>query len=339
MLALVTGHGGFLGRYIVEQLLARGDRVRGISRRRYAELDALGVEQVEADLQDRAKVAEACRGVDAVFHTAAIAGIWGPWKDFYGINVVGTQNVLAGCREQGVSRLVYTSSPSVTFDGRDQCDVDESAPYPASFLCYYPQTKAQAEQEVLAANGKDGLYTCALRPHLIWGPRDSHLIPRLLGRAREGSLRRVGDGKNLVDMIYVENAAEAHLQAADRLAAGSPVGGKAYFLSQGEAVNCWAWIDEILALADLPPVEREVSYFTAWYTGMVLEGVYWTLGFEDEPRMTRFLAAQLATHHYFNISRAREDFGYRPRISTVEGMARLEEWIQREREKLLAKRK
>lgn len=325
MNALVTGAGGFLGLYIVEQLVARGDRVRALARGRYPELAALGVETVQADLRDAPAVAAACEGIDTVFHVAGVAGIWGPWEHFYGINTLGTRNVIEGCRQHGVRKLIYTSSPSVTFDGTDQCGVDESVPYPTRWLCHYPHSKALAEQEVLAAHGASGLATCALRPHLIWGPRDRHLIPRLLARARTGQLRRVGDGRNLIDMIYVENAAEAHLQAADALALDLPVGGRAYFISQGEPVNCWGWIDEILALAGLPKVRRSISTATAWRVGAVLETTWRLLGRKSEPRMTRFLAAQLGRSHYFDISRARCDFGYAPRISTEEGMRRLKQ--------------
>ena len=326
MKALVTGAGGFLGRYIAEQLVARGDAVRGFSRKSYAELDALGVEQIAGDLQDAVAVAAACEGIDVVFHTAAAPGIWGTWEFFHGANTVGTHNVIAGCQAAGVHRLVFTSSPSVTFDGTDQRGVDESAPYPETWLAHYPHTKALAEQAVIEADGPD-LSTCSLRPHLIWGPRDSHLIPRLIQRARAGKLRRVGGGANRVDMIYVENAARAHLQAADVLSPGSPLCGRAYFLSQGEPVNCWDWIDEILASADLPPVKKSISQAAATRIGGLLEKAYGLLRLKGEPRMTRFLAAQLATDHYFDITRARADFGYDPAISTEEGMRRLGEWL------------
>ncbi|MFO0870397.1 MAG: NAD-dependent epimerase/dehydratase family protein [Pirellulales bacterium] len=320
---LVTGATGFLGRYLVEQLLERGDRVRALVRRPDPDFTRLGVEQAMADLTDAPGVTAACREVETVYHVAAVAGIWGPWDHFYSINTLGTRHVLAGCQRYGVRRLVYTSSPSVTFDGGDQSGVDESVPYPTRWLCHYPHTKALAEQEVLAANGQQGLLTCALRPHLIWGPRDRHLIPRLWERARQGQLRRVGDGRNRIDMIYVENAAAAHWQAADALATGSPVAGRAYFISQGEPVNCWEWINELLALAGLPPVRRGISFRAAWHLGAVLEAVHGTFRRQGEPRMTRFLAAQLAKDHYFNITRAREDFGYAPRVSTEEGMRRL----------------
>lgn len=323
MKALVTGAGGFLGLYLVEKLVARGDRVRAFCRGSYPELDRLGAQTVRGDIRDRRAVIDACHGMDAVFHAAALAGIGGPWRRYFEINTMGTRHVLEGCAAHGVRRLVYTSSPSVTFDGSDQCGVDESAPYPTRWLAHYPHSKALAEQEVLAANGRQGLLTCALRPHLIWGPRDRHLIPRLLARARSGRLRRVGDGTNLIDTVYVENAADAHLQAADALATGSPVAGKAYFITQGEPVNCWGWINEILGLAGMGPVSKAISLRAAWRLGAVFETVYRLLRLEGEPPMTRFLAAQLARPHYFDIARARNDLGYAPRISTAEGMERL----------------
>jgi nucleoside-diphosphate-sugar epimerase len=180
---------------------------------------------------------------------------------------------------------------------------------------------------VLEANGQHHLLTCALRPHLIWGPRDQHLIPRLIKRARAGQLRQVGDGKNLIDAVYVENAAAAHLLAADALRPGSPVCGQAYFITNGQPVNCWNWINDILTLAGLPPVERRISYRAAYAAGAALEGLWTVLGRTDEPQMTRFLAAQLATSHYFDISAARRDFGYEPRVTMAQGMERLKSWL------------
>jgi nucleoside-diphosphate-sugar epimerase len=333
MHTLVTGGGGFLGRYIVEQLVARGDQVRSFGRGEYPELTALGVEVVRGDVRDREAVAAACRGIECAIHTAAVAGIGGPWRRFREINVRGTENVLAACRIQGVSRLVFTGSPSTVFAGEDQCGVNESAPYGLEWLerhgAHYSRSKALAEQLVLGADEPGCLATCSLRPHLIWGPRDAHLIPRLIARARRGRLRRVGDGANVVDVTYVENAAAAHLSAADKLAeANSPVAGRAYFLSQGEPVNCWQWIDEVLALADLPPVAKSISFRTAWRIGAVCEAAFRLAGIEREPPMTRFLSAQLAKSHWFDISAARRDLGYEPRVSTSEGMRRLGQWLR-----------
>ncbi|MBN2217590.1 MAG: NAD-dependent epimerase/dehydratase family protein [Pirellulales bacterium] len=322
MHALVTGAGGFLGSYLVQRLLARGDRVRAFCRHDHPGLEQPGVEVVHGNVADAEPTIEACRGVDVVFHTAGMAGIWGRWDDYYRNNTLGTASIVEGCCRHGVSKLVFTSSPSVIFDGRPLEGVDESAPYPRRWLCHYAQSKALAEQHVLAANGRDGLATCALRPHLIWGPRDPHLQPRIVQRARHGGLRRVGDGTNLIDTTYVENAAEAHLMAADALAPGSAVAGNAYFLSQGQPVNCWDWVDRLLALSGLPPVRRAISLATARRWGAMLETAYRLLGIVREPPMTRFLAAQLGTSHYFDIGRARRDFGYRPTISTEEGLDR-----------------
>ncbi|TWT88431.1 3 beta-hydroxysteroid dehydrogenase/Delta 5--_4-isomerase [Pseudobythopirellula maris] len=342
MHALVTGAGGFLGRYVCEMLLARGDSVRGFARGDYPELTAAGVEMVRGDLADRAAVVEACRGVDCVLHVGGKVGVWGRWFDYFNANVHGTLNLLSACAEQGVPRMVFTSSPSVTFDGADQRGVDNSAPYPTKWLAHYPHSKALAEQFVLSQDNtpvrpRDGsggrgatLRTCSLRPHLVWGPRDHHLTARLVERSRSGQLRRVGTGTNRVDMVYVENAAAAHLQAADALAEPDPAcAGKAYFLSQGEPVVCWEWIDQILALAGEPPVSKSIGARAAYAAGALLETKHWARrDFAREPRMTRFVARQLATDHWFDIEATRQDFGYKPAISTEEGMQRLGDWLR-----------
>lgn len=323
MRTLVTGAGGFLGLYVTEMLIARGETVRTLCRGDYPELHRLGVESILGDLRNLEKVHQACKGVDTIYHTAAISGLGEPWEKYYEINTLGTQNLLQAAQENHVRKFIFTSSPSVTFDGRPQSHVDESVPYPSRWLAYYPRSKAMAEKMVLEANGQGGILTCALRPHLIWGPRDKALIPRLIQRAKQGRLRRVGDGKNRVDMIYVENAARAHLLAADALKDGSPVAGKAYFLSQGEPVECWKWIDELLALHGLPPAKKKISLPAAMTAGWLLEKVWKMFRWESDPPMTRFLALQLAVDHYFDISRAQNDFGYIPEISTEEGMRRL----------------
>jgi len=330
MKALVTGGGGFLGRYIVERLLARGDSVRVLGRGGYPELDTLGVEGVQADLRDRDAVIKACRAIDVVFHVAALPAIWGKRKDFYGINVEGTKNVLTGCKVHAAPRLVYTSTPSVVFDQSDLRNVNETYPYPDRYNCHYPATKAIAERCVLDANGKDGLLTTSLRPHLVWGPRDRHLIPRVLHRARTGQLFIVGDGTNKVDITYVENAAEAHLQAADHLKPGSPVAGQAYFISQGEPVVLWEFINQLLEALGIPRVTKSISYAAARSIGAVLELLHTVLPLSGEPRMTRFLASQLARSHTFDISKARRDFAYHPRVTIGEGLERLVAHLQRQ---------
>jgi len=324
MQALVTGGGGFLGRYIVEQLVARGDRVRVFSRGRYPELDTLGVESLQGDLGEADRLQTACRGVDAVFHTAAVPGVWGPWKLFYDTNVVGTWNMLSACQAERVPKLIFTSSPSVVYDGRPHENANESLPYPETYLCHYPHTKALAEQEVLAANGRGGLATVSLRPHLIWGPRDRHLIPRVLRRAARGRLRRVGDGTNRISVSYVENVAHAHLLACDALQPGSPVAGRAYFINEPEPVNLWEFVGEVVRRAGLPPIRKSISARAAWRIGAILERIYSLLRLRGEPPMTRFVASQLSTSHWYDVSAARRDFGYESIVSVPEGLRRME---------------
>jgi len=327
MRALVTGGGGFLGGVMVRMLRQRGDEVVSYSRGTYPELDRLGAEQKCGDLGDADAVMRAAAGCDTVFHVAAMAGIWGAYADFYRANVIGTENVIAACRANGIGRLVHTSSPSVVFDGRDVEGGDESLPYPESFEAHYPRTKALAEQIVLAANSPD-LATTALRPHLIWGPGDNHLVPRIIARAKQGRLRRIGNRPCLVDTVYVDNAATAHLLAADRLAPGSPPAGRAYFISNGEPIPLWEMVNRILAAAGLPPVERTVSPGLAYAAGVVCEALWGALRLSGEPPMTRFVAHELATAHWFDISAARRDFGYEPEVSLDEGLVRLRSWLR-----------
>lgn len=322
---LVTGGGGFLGGAIVRQLVDRGDNVRSFSRNFYPELAQLGVEQIQGDIVDKTAVEQACKGVKLVFHAAAKPGVWGNYADYYRTNVAGTQHVIDACKKHGVLRLVYTSSPSVVFDGTDMEGVDESVPYPEKFHAHYPKTKAMAEQLVIKAADKD-LMTITLRPHLIWGPKDNHLVPRIIERA--GRLVRVGSGKNLVDTIYIDNAAEAHVLAADRLKENPGLSGKVYFISQDDPVPLWDLVDDILKAAGHPPVKRAIPRKIAWLMGALFEVVFKMFRIRGEPQMTRFLADELATAHWFDIRAAKKDLGYAPTVSIKEGLSRLEQWLQ-----------
>lgn len=324
MKALVTGGGGFLGSAIVRRLRARGDEVVSLSRQFYPELQSLGVQQVQADVADFASVSQSAVGCDLVFHVAAKAGLGGRYEEYHHTNVLGTEAVLSACLEHGIRRLIYTSSPSVVFDGTDMEGVDESVPYPEHYEAHYPRTKALAEQLVLGASSP-ALATVALRPHLIWGPGDNHLIPRILARARAGRLRRIGDESKLIDSIYIDNAADAHLLAADKLTIDSPLSGSAYFLSQGEPLPLWDLINRILATADLPPVTKRISYRFAYTTAWLMEKTYALVRSRREPPLTRFLVRELTTAHWFDISAARRDLGYEPTVSIDEGLQRLQE--------------
>jgi len=319
---IVTGAGGFLGGAIVRALRDRGDEVLTIQRGTYPELARLGVVSRQGDLADPATLSNSISGYDVVFHVAAKAGVWGSYNDYHRANVQATENVIAACQRDGVRKLVYTSSPSVVFDGRNENGINERVPYPKRYLAHYPKTKAEAEKQILTANSPN-LATVVLRPHLIWGPGDPHLVPRILSRAREGKLRLVGSGENLVDSTYIDNAVDAHLLAADRLGVDGPVSGQVYFISNGEPLPMAELLAGILAAGHEPPVTRHMPVNFAFVMGAGLELAYRLLRIDSEPVMTRFVARQLATSHWFDLSAARSDLGYEPQVSIAEGLRRL----------------
>ena len=328
MKVLVTGAGGFLGTAITKQLIERGDEVIAVQRSRYPHLDRMGVPSIPLDLTtDLPKIIDAIKGCDVVIHTAAKAGVWGPYETYRQANVQATNLLISACRQAGVNKLVYTSSPSVVFAGKDESGINESAPYPQKYLAAYPQTKAQAERNVLKANGPE-LMTVALRPHLIWGPGDHHLVPRILSRAKKGKLKLVGSGANRVDSIYIDNAAHAHLLAADQLmqkGLKAPCCGKVYFISNDEPMPMRDLINRILKAGGLDSVKKTVPPHLAYFVGSIMEQWYQTRHIQNEPLMTRFVARQMSTEHWFDISAAKKDLGYKPLISMDQGMKLLAE--------------
>jgi len=323
---LVTGGGGFVGQAIVRKLLTEHIEAVVVGRHRYPEIERLGVETKVGDIRDGQFLVRAARGCDAVFHVAAKAGIWGRRQDYFSINLTGAEQVVQACHANGIGILVYTSTPSVVFANHDLAGVDERTPYAQHFLCHYAHSKALAEERVLQANSAD-LKTVALRPHLVWGPGDNNLIPRLVERGRKGLLKQVGDGQNLVDIAYIDNVADAHWLAAVNLETSATAAGKAYFISQGKPVNLWDWINGLFAELGIQPVKKQVSFGKAYAAGALLEGIYRILALRSEPLMTRFLAQQLAKSHWFSIEAARRDLGYEPKVSTEEGMRRLVAWL------------
>lgn len=361
--AFVTGAGGFLGKAICLRLLAAGIKITGFARGHYPELEALGVVMLQGDLVNKDQLQQAMQGCDIVFHVASKAGVWGDRDSYFCPNVKGAANVIAACKALKINKLVYTSTPSVTFAGQDESGIDESTPYATSFLNYYAHSKAIAEKMMLDANqvgdvsvesaaatqattatisdinsastqvsipvttkatAPYALKTVALRPHLIWGPSDPHLVPRVLARGRLDKLKLVGREDKLVDTIYIDNAAYAHVLAALELCQAKPkCQGKAYFLSNDEPITMAKMLNLILACDALPPVTKRVPQSAAYVAGAVLETVYFLLKKQEEPMMTRFVARQLSCSHYFDISAAKRDLGYRALISINEGMARL----------------
>lgn len=321
---LVTGGGGFLGKAIVKKLIKKQITVTSFSRGAYPELEKLGVAQVQGDLADAKALEDACNGMDAVFHVAAKAGLWGDYEDFYSANVTGTRNVIHACNKKRVGVLVHTSSPSVVFDDGNQENEDESLPYPKKFLTPYQETKAKAEIEVKNAAG-NGLPTIILRPHLIWGPEDNHIVPGIIKRAKR--LKTIGPIDDKVDSIYVDNAADAHILAMQKLAQDSSLSGNVYFISQDEPISKWELANGFLKAAGLEPINGNVSAVTALIAGTIFEFVYKFFHIKKEPPITRFAAREAATSHWFNISRAKNDLGYVPKISIQEGLGRLQKWF------------
>ncbi len=319
---LVTGGGGFVGQALVRALVERGAEVAVIGRNPYPQLEAIGVRCHLGDIRDPGAVERAAAGQDMVFHVAAKAGVWGSRRDYFGINRDGTANVLAACRQRGVARLVYTSTPSVVFDRRSLAGVDETTSYAARPLCYYAASKIAAERLVLEANGPD-VSTVAIRPHLVWGPGDPHLVPRLLTRGRAGQLAIVGLGTNRVDITHIDNVVHAHLLAAENLATVADAAGQAFFIGQERPVELWPWINDLFARLDIPQVKRMVPFRVAYGVGFLLETIHALLRWEREPRMTRFIACQLAHSHWFSHRKAERILGYRPLVSTAEGVTQL----------------
>lgn len=319
----LTGASGFIGGKLTERLLAEGRVVRVLARRPLPELARLGAEIVNGDLDDRAALERGCAGVGTVFHVAGRVGVWGPSREFFQINVEGTRRLLEVARAAGVRRFVYTSSPSVVYSGADLRNVDESAPLCTTAPCAYPTSKAAAERLVLAANTAS-FATVALRPHLVWGPGDRNVVPRVLALARAGRLRIVGGGRNRVDVTHITNVVEAHLLAERAMAqASSPAAGKAYFVTNGEPVLVWEWINELLRGVGISPVTKRVPLAVAYAAGGLLETLWRLTGRAGEPPMTRFAAKELATDHWFNLAAARRDLGYAPRVSVEQGTKEL----------------
>lgn len=325
MRILVTGGGGFLGTHIIQELLKNPTYiVTNFSRHTYSHLEDIGVPTIKGDLRKKEDVERALdQGFDAIFHVAALAGVWGKFDDYYGINYLGTKNLLEAAKARGIQRFVYTSTPSVVFNKDDLLGVGEEQPYATEFLNGYSETKTMAEKLVLGMNDGSTFLTCAIRPHLIWGPGDPHLFPRVIQKGKQGKLRIVGDGENLVDIIYVENAALAHVQAFEHLKPGSPVCGEAYFVGQERPVRLWDFINQVLGYVKVEPVMRTIDVNTAYRLGWFLEKAFKALGInKPEPPMTRFVALNLGKSHYFSHEKAKKHFGYVPKVSIEEGLKR-----------------
>lgn len=331
MQAVVIGGGGFLGSKIAHLLLKRGDHVRVVGRHYYPHLSGAGAYSLVADINDPTAMVDAVKNADAVFLTAAHAGYWGKLARYWKINVDGTRTVLDGVKKCGVPRLIYTSTPSVVGYQTEVENANNDLPYPSKHESPYPETKGIAERLILAANGP-GLATVALRPHIIFGPGDRHVLPRMIDKAVSGKLMQIGNGTNMVDMTYIDNAAAAHLDAAAALANHqAPCAGKAYFISNNEPVRLWDFLNTMLSDIGFPTIDRSISLRTGRILGRICEMGYHVLPLRGEPPITRYLASMLARAHWYDMTPAMRDLGYRVRVSMAEGTRATLDWLRAER--------
>jgi len=315
---LVTGGGGFLGSSICRQLLGQGHEVVAFQRSAASHLESPGIQIIRGDVTDISALREAAKDCAAIIHTAGKAGLWGEQLEYQKINVEGTANVIRICQDLSIRNMVHTSSPSVVHSGGDIENGNESLPLAEHFTSPYPATKALAEKIVLASN-RDGLRTVALRPHLIWGPGDPHILPRLAKKVRAGVLALPGPEK-VIDTIFVENAAQAHVLALQELQGKARCAGKPYFITNNEPLPQGEIIQKLLAAIGIKVKIRSVPTGLARAVGAVCEFSWRFLPLPGEPPITRFAVDQLGTAHWFNISAAGRDFGYRPKFSIAEGL-------------------
>jgi nucleoside-diphosphate-sugar epimerase len=327
MNVLVTGGGGFMGMALIKRLIADGHRVVSYSRREYPLHWALGINSIQADIRDYDALETAVRNMDMVFHLAAKVGIWGEYDDYYSVNVTGTENVIKACQRQGVRGIVFTSSSGVVFNGSDLEGIDESYPYPEHHGSHYSATKALAEQLINEANSEQ-LKTISLRPHLVWGPYDSHLVPGVLKRAATGRLRRIGDQEHFIDTTYIDNMIDALMLAAEALGSKPEAAGRNFFITNGEPARVWDFVNSIIQIAGHAPVQKKIPERVALFAAGMSEWFHRKLNLKTEPFMTRFSIRELCTNHWFDISNAREILGYQPKISYAEGFKHLKEYLK-----------
>jgi sterol-4alpha-carboxylate 3-dehydrogenase (decarboxylating) len=332
---LVTGGCGFLGRHIVDYLVDNGQIVRVLDL--HQSFEDHRVNFVIGDITDEQTVRAACEGIDVVFHVASLTEPWGEYTDFHEVNVTGTSYLINACLEFGVRKLVYTSTGSVVIDGSDIKGGDESLEYPKTHLDHYSATKAEAEQMVIKANRVltskgHNLLTCSLRPHAMFGPRDSHFIAQLIAKAREGDITHlIGDGANVCDFTYVINAVHAHILAAEALSDDSPVAGECYFVTNGEPRRFWDFINRVLQETGCVGPTKSIAYRVAYGFAYSMELVHWLVSpvVSFRPTITRHMVCTMSCDHWFTHSKATRHFGYRPIVSLDEGLAETIAYFQK----------
>ncbi len=321
MKVFITGGGGFLGTYIVQRLVKRGYSVTNYSRSSYPHLAQIGVQCIQGDLDDLDKLKTAMKDHEVCFHVASKVAMWGREEDFHQTNVIGTENIIKACQHNHIDKLIYTSTPSVVFGKHGFSGENEQLPYPTQSYSRYGKSKARAEEKVLSAATKN-FHTVALRPHLVFGPGDQNLIPQLIDSAKKKKLKIVGSGENKVDVLYVENAADAHICAMDVLLdKPATISAQAFFLGQGP-VKLWSFINEILELHQIEPIKKKMNAKMAFKIGSFFEWFSKLFRIYNwNPPMTRFVALQLSQDHYYDHSKAIKLLSWRPKVGIEEALA------------------
>ena len=331
--SFVTGGLGFVGRHLAARLVERGDDVHVGDIHQSAHGESSG-RYLQADVTDAESLRRAFAGKDVVFHVASLVQTKQADADLvWAVNHGGTKLVLEVCRELGVKRLVYVSSASVVYEGGNIENGDESLPYASSSQAPYADSKIAAERAVLDANGIGGLQTCAIRPHVVFGPGDGRFLPALIERAKTGRLKYgVGRGRKISDFTYIDNLIDALVAVEESLEEGVKVGGEAYFVTNGEPLGFWDFVDKVLVAMGQPTTRGRVPYSVAYVAAMIAETVDALLGKPTGPEngLTRFAIRYMCTHHYFSIDKARRDFGYEPTVTIDEGIRRTIDALRRD---------
>lgn len=316
MNVLVTGASGMLGGAVARTMLSRGHSVRTFQRRGSA---VEGAQDIQGDLADPAAVAQAVDGMDGVIHLAAKVSFTGDESQFHRVNVLGTASLLEAARAAGVQRFVHVSSPSVAHVGRSLAGAGAEPADPLRARGAYARTKAQAERLVLGEDD-DRMAVAAIRPHVVWGPGDTQLVERVLARARAGRLPLLAGGTALVDTTYVDNAATAIAAAYEHT---ERIHGFPLVVTNGEPRPIGELLARICAAGGAPEPRWSVPGWLGRAAGSVVEAVWRSSNADSEPPMTRFLAEQLSTAHWFDQRTTRDLLDWAPEVSLDEGFERL----------------
>ncbi|NRB36884.1 MAG: NAD-dependent epimerase/dehydratase family protein [Pseudomonadales bacterium] len=318
---LVTGGCGFIGRNLVNGFVDAGFDVTVLDYNGKPFRD--DVRFLNLDVRDKDAVIKACAGMDSIIHNASIVLTKQVLKDMvWGVNLGGTENIIAACKQHNIAKMVYISSASAVYEGADIELGDESLPYASISQADYADSKIAAEKLVLAFSGTADTTVCAIRPHVVFGPEDQRFVPNILDRLKQGKLTRaVGNRDKLSDFTYISNLVDAVVAAEAKLEKDSALDGQAYFITNGEPIAFFDFVEDFIVEMGHPKITKKVPFWLAYSVAAMVEG--WDIlkgGTLKETGMTRFAIKYMVTHHYYSIAKAKKDFGYVPKISLAEGI-------------------